>query len=130
MTTAYQPEIGQMCFGNPWNGYAVPEFVEAMVVSLNHESNRIHRNNTQRFGDHLGEGVNVKMGEVDWHTYWWGDDEAPEASLPNLAFQDVEIRWYKHIGRGMSTNVEKTEAEWVTWFNAAMASIRTEDKRD
>lgn len=47
--------------------------------------------------------------------------------LPNMAFGDVRISWYKYLGRGMSVNVDWAEAQWVQWFNELMAHIRTYD---
>lgn len=46
---------------------------------------------------------------------------------PNFQFEDVEIRWYKWPGRGMSTNKDWTPAEWRDWFNRCLAKVREFD---
>jgi hypothetical protein len=43
--------------------------------------------------------------------------------LPNIKFGSVTVNWYKHIGRGMSTNAALSPAEWVEWFNEAIKVI-------
>jgi hypothetical protein len=48
---------------------------------------------------------------------------------PNLAFEGVEIRWYKYPGRGMSTNKSMPPDHWVEWFDRFLAVIRAADKR-
>lgn len=46
---------------------------------------------------------------------------------PNFQFEDVEIRWYKWPGRGMSTNKDWTPTEWRDWFNRCLANVRAFD---
>lgn len=50
--------------------------------------------------------------------------------LPNLAFGDVRVNWYKHLGRGTSTNVDWNEKQWREWFDAVMAAIRAYEDAD
>lgn len=47
--------------------------------------------------------------------------------LPNFKFGPVVINWYKHMGRGMSTNVDWDEKQWREWFDQALAAIRLYD---
>ncbi len=52
------------------------------------------------------EGDDHFKNEVfEINPYYWGDDET-EAEKPNFKHYEsgLEIRWYKHIGRGMSCN--------------------------
>ena len=44
--------------------------------------------------------------------------------LPNFKFQDAEIRWYKHRGRGQSVNVSWNEKQWRQWFDECLRHIR------
>ena len=43
--------------------------------------------------------------------------------LPNFEFGEVEIRWYKHPGRGQSCNVKWDERQWRVWFDECMKAI-------
>ena len=54
-----------------------------------------------------------------------GDNCSPQ--LPNLKFGAVVINWYKHMGRGMSCNVNWNERQWREWFDDAMRVIRLYD---
>lgn len=49
---------------------------------------------------------NERLAWVDTHYY----DPTCGVVRPNFSYQGVEIRWYKHPGRGMSSNVEMTPA--------------------
>jgi len=42
---------------------------------------------------------------------------------PNFRCGDVEVRWYKYIGRGMSTNSELSRDEWRGVFAVCRASL-------
>jgi len=46
---------------------------------------------------------------------------------PNFQHEDVEIRWYKWPGRGMSTNKDWTPTEWRDWFNRCLKMVRAFD---
>lgn len=57
----------------------------------------------------------------------WEEHEcAPDCigQRPNFQFEDVEIRWYKYPGRGMSTNKDWTSDEWRAWFDRCLKTIR------
>ena len=122
----YEPELGQAMFGNATGQYEVPDYVDALILYLVQEWERIHWNTQQEEFDHY---TNHALGNLVWRPYWWGKDDAPEVVLPNLEFNDVEIRWYKHIGRGMSVNVKWYPNEWVDWFDDCLAHIRSRDSK-
>jgi hypothetical protein len=48
---------------------------------------------------------------------------------PNLAFEGVEIRWYKHPRRGLSSNKRMASDQWVEWFDRFLAVIQAADRR-
>lgn len=43
--------------------------------------------------------------------------------LSNFRYQNIEIRWYKYIGRGMTINCEVTRKELIAMFRACFASV-------
>jgi hypothetical protein len=49
---------------------------------------------------------------------------------PNFQHEDVEIRWYKYPGRGMSTNKNWSSDEWRAWMDRCLATIRAFDPHD
>jgi hypothetical protein len=116
-------ELGQIEFGNPMGEYDCPEYVEALIAYIFKVIERIYWNNNQvewnRFEDPEFEGI-------EYRNYYWGDNEE-EKSKPNFAYKDVELRWYKWFGRGMSLNVSKTPVEWVEWFDDCLEHIRKQE---
>jgi hypothetical protein len=59
---------------------------------------------------------------VDWEEH----ECTPQCigQQPNFQHEDVEIRWYKYPGRGMSTNKDWTAQEWRDWQSRCLATIR------
>lgn len=47
--------------------------------------------------------------------------------LPNLASHGVEVRWYKHSGRGLSVQKPMDAEAWRTWLNETINTIRSAD---
>jgi hypothetical protein len=112
----YEPELGQAIFGNPTGDHALPAMVSLAFEGIRGDIEIAYWNRFQR---EFEPGLPLVKGEIPgiaWRPYWWGDEDAPEASLPNLTFEDVEIRWYKHFGRGMSCNVEMTPDRWFAFI--------------
>lgn len=60
-----------------------------------------------------------------WHNWVEAHSHSPDCRvvLPNFRCEDVEVRWYKYIGRGMSVNREVPRAEWRDIFAKCFASI-------
>jgi len=61
----------------------------------------------------------------EWHEWASMHGHALDCKLmlPNFKFGEVEIRWYKHVGRDMSTNVDWDEMRWRKWFSDCFAAI-------
>ena len=127
----FEPELGQDLRDDQWLPYAVPAYVKALVIGLAEETRRVDYNARQRKSLDSWDGYHptqeVVVGGLTWRPHWWGDEDDVRADLPNLQFQDVEIRWYKNLGRSMSTNVQKTADQWVAWFNAGMLALERMD---
>lgn len=138
MMTEYLPELAQAAFApHSVRHFDVPEYVDALVDALLREFSVTYWNHLQvnfpmdesaAYRPEVADGrypiLNVPGLQV--RSFWWGDeDDEVQAGLPNFAFEDVAINWYKHPGRGMSANVEKDPAQWVAWFDRALAAIRS-----
>lgn len=59
-------------------------------------------------------------------SYWWGDEEAPEATLPNFLHKPsgLEIRWYKYPFRDSYSNRAFTSGELSTIVDECIKSLR------
>jgi len=44
-------------------------------------------------------------------------------SLPNMAFGEVRINWYKYPCRGTSCNVDWDEKQWRIWYDALILTL-------
>lgn len=56
------------------------------------------------------------------HAYDWSEED----ETPNFVCGDVEIRWYKYLGRGTTVNREVTPVEAVEMYDRCRASIKAE----
>lgn len=122
----YEPEIGQICFGNPWGEFDAGELGRACVLMLLDQVARVFWNREQREWDRCED---PKIPGMAYQSYWWGDEDAPEASRPNLSLgDDIEVRWYKHARRGTTTQRRVTPDEWRDWINRGMALIHECDR--
>lgn len=126
----FQPELGQMVFGQPWQQHDVPEIMEAALGAIRDEYDRVYWNVHQKecpspFGN-SGPGANLKTDVFEVCAYSWGDDEQPF----NFAWGDLRISWYKYMGRGMSANMEITPDLAAKCLAECLASVRSFDTPD
>lgn len=117
----YTPELGQMVYGNPTGAHKMPYYAESLVLHVLDQIERVYWNQQQCDWDRFDD---PEISGITFRPYWWGEDDAPEAALPNFVCEGVEIRWYKHPGRGMSCDREMTPAEWCGWFDRCMDYVR------
>lgn len=65
---------------------------------------------------------NCDLYEEDAETYdGWGDDEE-EMKKPNFRYKNIEISWYKYLGRGMDIP-EMTYEELDEMLNDCIKSL-------
>lgn len=119
----YEPELGQISFGNPWAKYDCPEFVEALLAHLLNEISRVFWN---RYQKEWNERDNPCIEGIEFRSYYWGGDKK-EAKKPNFKFKNIKIFWYKYPHRGISINKEMSEKKWREWFDNCMKAIRRAD---
>lgn len=104
----YEPELGQMCFGHSWQQFSCPELMDAVLVAISNEYERIWWNVWQEECDspfyNNGPYANFKCPVFEVYAYDWNNDEQPF----NFAWRDLRISWYKHSQRGGSSNQEIT----------------------
>lgn len=134
MTSGYTPELGQAAFGNPTGEYEVSDVGAAVIAALLDEVRRVYWNRAQAEIDFRDEAAaemwNAYGSGIEWHAYWWGDDDVPEAARPNLLFRNVAVRWYKWPGRGESVDREMDAGDWAEWLTAGLAAARSADERE
>jgi hypothetical protein len=132
-------EAGQIFHNNPV-ALDMPEYAEALVEYLHERVGTACWNvNQKKWGlserhpwppeDYTDDDIGIPG--MHWGDYYnWGgspdddDWDQAKADAPNLSFEGVEIRWYKFFGRSMNCTVEWSPAQWVTWFDRAMQTVR------
>ena len=116
--TKYVPELGQACFGNAIGQHDMPDYAEALLLQLLEAIKIVYWNKYQERWDVRD---NPEIPGIEFRGYQWscdcrdGHDDSCDTQKPNFACDGVEIRWYKHPGRGMSTNQELTPDQWCFW---------------
>lgn len=118
-----------------WCEYECDDFIEALFMAILEEIKRVHWNIYQHTWAPSWHGDEVEDPEIDgilFTRYYDGchcEDEPqhrPECrhAKPNFQHEDVQFRWYKYPGRGMSTNKNWTSDEWRAWFTRCLATIQ------
>ena len=126
-------ELGQMAFGAPVGERHMPRFAEVLFRDIWLELERVYENARSR-RDNADEPPWSDYGAVDpeipgitIHSYWWGDDDAPERCRPNFSACGVDIWWYKYSFRSMTCSVldgPRDADAWVAWHTRVLAIIK------
>lgn len=102
----YQPELGQMIFGQASKEHSAPAIMDAVLEAIDAELCRAMWNIHQKeyvspFRNTAAEFKEIGTFQVE--AYSWDEDyEQPW----NFKCGDLEVSWYKYLGRGMSANME------------------------
>ena len=123
----YEPELGQAVFGQPWQQYGVSEYVTACLRMMAEEIDRVMWNNGDKAYENpfSNTGNSLVTDVFRAHAYSWNDDvEQPY----NFKYGNIEISWYKYLGRGMSANKQITPDEAAKMLDDCLASIRALEK--
>jgi hypothetical protein len=124
-----------------WCRYNVGDFVEALFMAILKEIERVHWNVYQhRWGPswHSDQVEDPMIPGISFTRYYDGckcedeDEHRPDCrhAKPNFQHEDVQFRWYKYPGRGMSTNKDWTADEWRAWFQRCLDTVRSFDDSD
>ncbi len=118
----YEPELGQVAFGQPFKQYEASNLLIASLDAIKEELARVYWNKHQKqiedpFGNYAGKYKN-DIFEVE--SYSWNDEvEQPY----NFKYKDIEISWYKYLGRGTSVNKELLPQEINDMLNDCLNSL-------
>jgi len=123
-----QPGLVQFAFGCPTSEFECPEFIEAGLNHLASEIERVEWNRTQEhFKAPTGNnGGSYKTAQFAMRAYYWGENRK-RGLLPNFKCGDFEVRWYKHLGRGMSMNRKIDANRFFNLIDKCLAGVRAGD---
>lgn len=117
----YEPELGQAAFGQPCKQFKISNELEYALAAIETR-------------------LMLRMGQIDKHyespfrntgskfvcdtfaveAYSWNDEVEQKW---NFKWRDLEISWYKYIGRGMSANRKMTTKEIEEMLDDCLKAI-------
>jgi len=98
MNKIFEPELGQMFFGQSWQELECPEFVVSLLRVL---GELLKQKKLVEYDPTSNNGAQYKNNVFEIQAYSWNEDE--EQSY-NFKWKDVEVSWYKYLGRSTTIN--------------------------
>lgn len=117
----YTPELGQALWGHLTKEYEASDILDAALCFLRDRLETVLWNNFQREcpSPFNNSGSRFDTEGLSIHSYSWVDDDQPW----NFKCGDIEVSWYKYLGRGMSVNKDLTPSEVSELLKTALAII-------
>lgn len=123
-------ELGQLMFSpNIIHTYDCPDWIVALLRDLSRELERVMWNiNQKEYDSPFSNTGNEFIGEnFEVHAYNWDEDiEQPF----NFKCGDIEISWYKYLGRGDTINGAYTPDTIIQMYELCLNEIRSLDRED
>ena len=135
----FEPELGQMVSSKAFGEYECPQFFITLLGAISDEIDRITSNKNGRgINPANNEASEYINGTFEMRSYYWGECSRHETfdisceicqkeEAPNFKYKDLEVRWYKYLGRGTSCNKIINAQEGVDIFTDCMKSLETEE---
>jgi hypothetical protein len=119
MTRIYEPELGQVVFGQPYQKYDVDYWLESAITAIRHYLVATKDND---FADPFSNsGGDFTCDAFEVQAYNWND----EVDQPyNFKWRDLQVSWYKYFGRGMSANRKVKRGELLKMVDECIDAIR------
>lgn len=123
-------ELGNLMFNTNKNQqYECPRWIVALLNELDNQLDRVMWNNTQKEYSSPFENTSnsFKNNVFEVQAYDWNDDVE---QLYNFKCDDIEISWYKYLGRDTTINGEYEPQKIIDMFNKCLQSILDMDVKD
>ena len=121
-------ELGNLMFNTNKNqAYQCPEWIIALLSDINRKLKIVAWNTGHKDFDSPFENTGNRWANdvFEVQAYSW-DDEVEQPY--NFKCGDIEISWYKYLGRDTTINGEYTENEIINMYNKCMNSINKINK--
>lgn len=120
----YEPELGQMLFGQPSKEFYCPEILDAALEFIRHDLQRILWNLRQEASDPFSNsGASFRCDIFTVFAYSW-NDQVPQPWNFKHQPTGLEVSWYKYCGRGMSINRETSPDEIASVLRSCLQALR------
>lgn len=131
-------ELGNLAFNTNKNqNYPCPEYVVALLQRLDKELCRVYWNKNQKEYDSPFQNTGNRFANnvFEVQAYSWNDDEHQQYNFKfyfgdKANIKDIEISWYKYLGRDTTVNQVLDSDIYVDMFNRCLHSILEMDKED
>ena len=120
-------ELGQILFhSKKVLSYDCPDVVRIVLFEIEEimlEYNIV--NNEENPFRNTGNVDGFNNGTFEVHSFYWGDE--PKFAY-NFKFRDIEISWYKYLGRGMTINRKITLDELELLYSRCVNSLKSNNE--
>lgn len=123
-------ELGNLMFNTNQNQqYNCPHYIIALLNEIDNQLLRIMWNKNQKeYESPFGNTGNKFFNKVfQVQAYEWNEDIEQQF---NFKYKDIEISWYKYLGRDTTINKEITPEEAVDMFNDCIDSLKEDFKEE
>lgn len=121
-------ELGNLMFNTNKNQvYECPEWIIALLDTIRQKLDIVMWNKYHKEYDNPFEnsGNSFKNNVFEVQAYSWDDEVHQEY---NFKCGDVEISWYKYLGRDTTINDDYEEKYIIEMFNKCMESLRQKEE--
>lgn len=122
-----QLEVGQILFSPNWQRHDCPEWVIALIKHMGDRLETVMWNrNQQKYEAPFHWGGYFLHDVFEIRGFRYSDDTPDGVDDPqpyNFKWGDVEINWYKHLGRGTTINQDLAPEKGITMLNECLAAI-------
>lgn len=123
-SAAFTPDIGQMCWGQPWQEHAVPDILDAALEAIRAELQRVLWNLRHTSSDPFGNSSgSFRCPTFTVCAYSWNDDLGQPYNFKHPQ-SGLLVSWYKYMGRGMSANMAVTPDMAARILTHCLAGLR------
>lgn len=120
-------EIGQILFSSPPQGHTCPAWVIAFIEHIGSRMENVMWNrNQEQYKPPFSWGGYWKHDVFEIVGYRYPDDTPGgkyDPQLYNFKWRDVEISWYKHLGRGTTITQEIAPEYGIQMLNECLAAL-------
>ena len=122
----YEPELGQALFGQPYKEYGASDLLIAALREIGRELDRVMWNIHQKVYsspfDNTGNSFKCDVFEAE--AYSWNEDYDQQF---NFKWHDVEVSWYKYLGRGTTVNQKISNNKISEMLDDCLSAIQKMD---
>lgn len=120
-------ELGNLMFNTNKNQvYNCPDWVVALLSDINRRLKIVAWNADRKDFDSPFENTGNRWANdvFEVQAYSWNDEEEQQY---NFKCDDIEISWYKYLGRDTTINGDYSEEEIIKMYNKCIKSLRKLD---